>query len=258
MFNENMKETTRALKTALPFSSEGTSGRAVLLLHGYNGYPGDMIELARRLAAEGYTVSVPRLPGHGTDSRDFRRSGWRDWLCCARNAYIDLSSRYENVSLSGLSMGGILSLLIAAEFRPEKLVLLAPAMAVARKVFYLTPLLKYLVPVMKRGWNVERESDGDRKVLAREYWSHYYTAQIAELNRLMMMARRKLDRIDCPVYVMLSETDPTVPLQAGRVIKAGLNVPYTEFVLKNSPHVIFDGPEKDIAVEQVLKWMSEK
>jgi hypothetical protein len=64
---------------------------AILLLHGYTGYAGDMRFLATRLNEAGYSVVVPRYPGHGTNSRDFRSTTWRDWLRRATDAYLELA-----------------------------------------------------------------------------------------------------------------------------------------------------------------------
>ena len=68
-----MEKYTRVLKSALPLFLEGTNGKAVLVQHGFNGYPTEMYGLAHRLHDEGYTVVVPRLPGHATSLADFKK-----------------------------------------------------------------------------------------------------------------------------------------------------------------------------------------
>ncbi|MCK4516990.1 MAG: carboxylesterase, partial [Spirochaetaceae bacterium] len=52
-----------------PVTHEGGT-TAVLLLHGWTGYTGRLAYLGEKLAAAGYTVRLPRLPGHGTNVRD--------------------------------------------------------------------------------------------------------------------------------------------------------------------------------------------
>ena len=85
-------------------------------------------------------------------------------------------SRYDEVSVVGLSMGGVIAILLAAEFRPAKIVLLAPAVAVRKAIFYFTPILKFILPKIKRKKDGPAEYDEDRKVLQREYWSHRITS----------------------------------------------------------------------------------
>ncbi len=252
-----MKSTTRVLKSALPLYREGAGPKAVLILHGYNGYPHDMYELAERLHSEGYAVAVPRLPGHGTDAEDFLSSGRRLWYRHMRDEYLNLQSRYDEVSVVGLSMGGVIAILLAAEFRPAKIVLLAPAVAVRKAIFYFTPILKFILPKIKRKKDGPAEYDEDRKVLQREYWSHYYSKTLAELNRLSSAAKKRLGMVECPVYIMVSEADRTVPPSAMDIISAGVSGRVTCVTLKKSPHVFFDGPEKDFVLDKVSDWLQE-
>ena len=65
------------------------------------------------------------MPRNGAD---FRKTNWKLWYNHVKNEYLNLQSRFESVSVVGLSMGGVLALIMAAEFRPERAILLAPAM----------------------------------------------------------------------------------------------------------------------------------
>ncbi|MDC7225347.1 MAG: alpha/beta fold hydrolase [Spirochaetales bacterium] len=253
-----MKNYTKVLKTALPLHLEGTNGKAVIIQHGYNGYPAEMYGLAERLNKEGYTVLVPRLPGHATSGADFRKTNWKLWTSHFRNEYMNLNARYDSVSIAAVSMGCLLALMTAAEFEPEKLILLAPALAVKQKIVYSTPLLRWFVPVITRKRAPEPEAGEDRLYMEREYWSHYYSAQLASFTKIMRKARRILNDVDCPVYYMLSETDGTVPLEVGRMLDEGLRRPAAgTHVLKNSPHVFFEGPENEFVLDKVVDWMAE-
>ena len=64
---------------AFPFFRKG-GDKAVLIIHGYLGSPYDVKYLAEKLSQNGYTVSVPLLPGHGTCKEDFLSKGKKDWL----------------------------------------------------------------------------------------------------------------------------------------------------------------------------------
>ena len=81
-----------------------------LLIHGYLGSPYDVEYLADRLNRKGFTVSVPRLPGHGTNADDFLFIR-RKRLCSEKcnDSYMELDSRYEKVVIAGFSMGALLA-----------------------------------------------------------------------------------------------------------------------------------------------------
>ena len=63
---------------AEPWSAPGGS-HGVLVLHGFTGNPQSMRPLAQALAAAGFTVELPLLPGHGTSVEDLIPTRWEDW-----------------------------------------------------------------------------------------------------------------------------------------------------------------------------------
>ena len=64
----------------LTFRLRGTTGKAVLLIHGMTGAPGEMKFLAKRLHRQGFDVYAPQLAGHGAGYDELLASTWRDWL----------------------------------------------------------------------------------------------------------------------------------------------------------------------------------
>jgi carboxylesterase len=90
-------------------------GRAgALCLHGFTGNPTSMRPVAEAFAAAGFSVELPRLPGHGTTVEDMMTTGWPDWTAEAEAAYVRLAARTDTVVVVGQSMGGALTLWLAA------------------------------------------------------------------------------------------------------------------------------------------------
>src|SRR5690606_17376561 len=120
---------------AAPIFYSGRKDRpAVLLMHGYTGSPWELSYLASRLADEGYTVSVPRLPGHGTNSEDSMKSGAADWWRRAVDAYAELSLTGKEIFIAGLSMGALLTVLLAARTPVRRIALAAPAVVLRSRL----------------------------------------------------------------------------------------------------------------------------
>jgi carboxylesterase len=71
--------------------------------------------IAEALAAAGFHVEMPLLPGHGTTVEDMIPTGWSDWSGAAEAAYRALAARSRRVVVVGLSMGGALTLWLGAE-----------------------------------------------------------------------------------------------------------------------------------------------
>jgi carboxylesterase len=100
----------------------------VLLIHGFNDTPQSMKYLAMAVHRAGWTVSVPRLPGHGVGLRVMARESRASlWTTAVARSYAELRSTHSTVMVCGQSMGAALAVLLA-ESHPEipALALLAP------------------------------------------------------------------------------------------------------------------------------------
>jgi carboxylesterase len=86
----------------------------VLVVHGFGDTPQSVGELARALHADGWTVHVPLLPGHGRSLAAFAASGAAEWRQAVREAHAALAARHASVALVGQSMGGALAVELAA------------------------------------------------------------------------------------------------------------------------------------------------
>lgn len=104
-------------KGAEPFYKEGNQ-IGVLVLHGFTGSTQSMRGLGEELASEGYTVCGPRLKGHGTQYEDLEQSTYKEWIQSVEEGYEWLNERCEQLFITGLSMGGTLTLYLAAQ-HPE-------------------------------------------------------------------------------------------------------------------------------------------
>ena len=129
---------------------ELTGGRriGVLLSHGFTGSPASMKPWGHHLAALGYGVSVPRLPGHGTTWQDLNQHRFDDFYGEVTRVFDQLCLDHDAVVVAGLSMGGSLALRVAADHpdRVAGVMVVNPAVATERFDVKLLPLLKHLVP----------------------------------------------------------------------------------------------------------------
>ena len=119
----------------------------MLLCHGFTGSPQTLRGWADYLAEQGLTVSLPRLPGHGTTWQELAQTGGDDWFAEVDAAFGRLASRCEHAFVFGLSMGGCLALRLA-ETRGgavRGVVLVNPSLAPDTKLFLLAPVLKYVL-----------------------------------------------------------------------------------------------------------------
>jgi len=138
-----------AAPLSAPARPELTGGRriGVLLSHGFTGQPASMKPWGEALAARGYAVEVPRLPGHGTTWQELNTLTWADWYAELDRALDRLVAENDVVVVGGLSMGGALVLRLAAD-RPGDVagvMVVNPALATRRRDVKLLPVLKHVV-----------------------------------------------------------------------------------------------------------------
>lgn len=239
-----------------PPGESARRGRAALLIHGYTSSPDEMRFLAERLQKAGFAVSAPRLPGHGTDGQDFLRTGWRDWLYACRNAYAEMKASYGDVAVCGISMGGLLAILLAAESSPPRIALVAPAVSVFHKAIVLTPLVGLFTPRYRT--REPRPKDTEEEAwFEREYWSWMYPRQAASVWKLQRLARNALPRVRAETLVVISEKDATVPPSAAGLIEKRIGASkVSRFTLRESPHRILTDIEKEAACARIVEWLS--
>jgi len=150
-----------------PFAHDG-SEVGVLLCHGFTGSPASLRPWADRLAAEGFSVRLPLLPGHGTHWQELNGTTFDHWFGAVESVLAQLRERCRTVVVGGLSMGGALALRLA-QLHPDAiagLVLVNPAVMSLRKEMALVPILKHLLPSL-RGITDDIAKPGVRADLAQ-------------------------------------------------------------------------------------------
>ena len=95
------------------FEKRGNVG--VLLIHGVTGTPTEMRHLARKLAARGYSVACPQLAGHCASLKELKTTHWSDWYASVVMALNFLKGECDTVLVTGMSMGALLALKLAAD-----------------------------------------------------------------------------------------------------------------------------------------------
>ena len=106
----------RAGTQAFQFDGDGAVG--VVLQHGFTGSPWEVRYLGERLAAAGFSVTGPLLPGHGTSLDDLDATRWQDWVEHVERAVDEMAKSVDRVAIVGQSLGGLLALYVGSR-RPE-------------------------------------------------------------------------------------------------------------------------------------------
>ncbi len=199
------------------FRSGGRTG--VLLCHGFTGSPSSLRPWAEYLAGAGLTVSLPRLPGHGTTWPEMARTRWEDWYAELDRGFEELRGQVSDIFVMGLSMGACLALRMAQIRGPavRGLVLVNPSLAADTKLFLLAPVLKLVVPSLPG-----IASDIKKEGVTELAYTRVPVRAAATLPALWKLTRSRLGDVTQPVLTYRSTVDHVVGPASMRALLAGL------------------------------------
>jgi carboxylesterase len=242
---------------AEPFAfpgGDGPDGRTgVLLVHGFTGTPMSMRPWGEHLAAAGFAVRCPLLPGHGTRWQDCNLVTEEDWTAAVGAAFVELARDVDRVVVAGLSMGGTLAIRLA-ETRPDDvaaLVLVNPSLLTQRLDAKLLPLLARLTP----SW-APIASDIKKPGVTELAYPKLPTRAVLGLRRLWTATRAALGRLRAPLLLYRSTEDHVVEPASGKVLLAGVSsTDVTEVLLENSYHVATLDNDAPTIFEGSVDWI---
>jgi carboxylesterase len=241
--------------------------KACLIIHGFTGIAGEVRGLGESLAIQGIRTLGIALAGHSGDPEELARSTRKDWIASTEEGLAELA-RHKQVFVAGLSMGGVLALLLAAH-HPERIagvIAMSTPTRIARSWMagMARPFIKWFYPyrpldlrnpriqkmyLNSLTWHAENPSVdfSDPQVVAEIKQIRLSIAALHELAQLLATCRATLKQVQCPLLVIQSKRDKTVnPACANELVHLAANArPRTLRWLEESDHVITLGPERE-------------
>ncbi len=233
-----------------PIRIDRDGPEGVVLLHGWTGSPAHLRMLASALADAGHTVRAPLLPGHGTDPADMLATSWRDWVGAAVEAAMEVAASGARLHIAGLSMGGVIGLLIAPVLGAATLTTINAPM----KVYDRLAPYSWLIRGSRRMRPDEPRSAPDDEAAAFHLqYDRSPLGAAADLFDLVRAARANLGRVTCPTLVIQSRADETVRPDSAVIIHDGISSASKRIVwLRHARHVALVDPERTVVHAEIL------
>lgn len=246
---------------AEPITVRGTRPGAVLLLHGYNDTPQSVASLAQALHDAGWTVHAPILPGHGRTLQEFARSGADEWIRGARAELDALLASHEAVATAGLSMGGALAFLLAAERADVKAVVgVAPYIQRPRILPRLLMLAQIAALGAKYvtggGQRSVHDPAARERMIAYRYSTPRLLRELATVNRA---AQDALPRVHQPAFVVQSTEDNRILAAAAAAAFERIGSADKHLLwVSGSGHVLTVDYEHERVEREIVAWLESR
>lgn len=234
-----------------------------VLAHGYLASPEEMLPLALRMAAEGWSCYLVRMPGHGSSHDHLegvhRQDWWRGFqrgLAIARGRHPD-----KPLVVGGFSTGAFLALRAAAELvhPPRGLFTINAPLKLGNRMSVFAPAVE--------GWNRVVKDLGaaglavDSVANDSEFPLDNYTRNpvhsLHQLERAAQDALGHLPRIHVPTLIVQGDHDPVVRPESGEILLRG--IASSSKVLVSWPahrHGIVRGEGSEPLHDRVAHWLA--
>jgi carboxylesterase len=227
--------------------ASGNNNVAILLLHGFTATTVEVRSMAKFLNEHGFTVMGPLLPGHGISPEMLNKVRYKDWLESAEKSLKELTKDHNQVFLLGESMGGLLSLWLAAKTPAiSGILIFAPALRI--RGLWRSRFIWPFVPFTKK-----------KHIDVSSPWQGFNVVPLraaAQLNHLQGLVRRKLASINQPLLIFQGKLDQTIdPLGSVDVLERTGSEDKELVWLEESPHCVLLGNQFDQVCQLSLDFI---
>ena len=230
---------------------------AVLVLHGFTGQPHSVKPWAEYLHREGgLTVSVPRLPGHGTTWQEMNKTTWQDWYAEAQRCLRQLLADHDEVFVCGLSMGASLTLRLAQEHGDDiaGIVVVNPAVFTTRPDRFALPVLRHIVGAFPGITNDIKKPGGDELGYDKIPLQAAYS-----MTKLWALVKENLAQVEVPMRVFTSVDDHVVePANSQLVLDRVGSADKEQVMLHDSYHVATLDNDADVIFAGTLEFIRSR
>lgn len=220
-----------------PFALPGAGRAAALCLHGLTGTPYEVRPIGEALSAVGIAAVGPALPGHNETPERLARVSHEEWVAAAREALARLRAVHARVFVVGLSMGGLVSLALAAEEQVDAAIVVGVPLRLRQPAIRLVPVAKRFVRFVPKAAGSDIRDDAARA--RHPSYDRMPLAAVHELMRLQRRVRALLPRIEAPLLVAHGALDRTAhPDDAHAILHGVASVEREHLSLPDSGHVV--------------------
>ncbi len=247
--------TSPLIPGAEPFFIEGND-IACLIIHGLSTTPQAVHFVGDYLAREGgFTVSGPLLAGHGTSMADLLTVSPLDWIRDLVEALEQLRQRCHKIFIMGLSLGGLLTLYMAAKYPT----LFAGAAPINTPLHSTTEIALLLFDLEAPEFIPNGPPDIKQPDVDEIIYEGMPLITLQQTYALLSVTRDILPRIACPTLIFQSREDHWVdPINALLILENLSTLEKKLIWLDNSYHTATLDYDKERIGAELVRFIQQQ
>ena len=247
--------------------------RAVLLLHGMTGQPRELYKFGTGLHQAGFDIHAPVIPGHCLGMNELRKVDWEKWKDFAIAEFDKLSSRYDQVFVSGICLGAVLSIVVAIERKQVagisalSTTLYLDGWALPWTAFFLpiglNSMIRYFYMFPESGpfgvKNARTRAKIKRKLATdKTLLSFFPLSCVHEMLRTGSYIKKNIKKCNSPIIVIHSERDDLTSTKSAHFVYNKCQSEKKELIhLKNSYHMITLDNDQDFILSKTIEFFKD-
>lgn len=227
----------------------------VLTIHGFTGSTQSIRLLGEKISESGFTVYGPRLTGHGTTPEDMEKASYQDWIKDVESGLSKLRETCSTIFVSGLSMGGTLTLYLAENHPDIKGIM--PINAAT----YMPEMIKNYETLSNGNTRFVEGIGSDIKIEGVTELAYAKTPvkSMMDLLKLSENVRGNLAKITTSALIIRSMQDHVVPPENSVEIFKNISSEYKKIIeLENSYHVATLDTDKELIAEECIAFIQSR
>lgn len=228
--------------------------QAVLLLHSFTSNSKEMRHLASVLHKAGYTSYVPNLAGHGASPEQLFASSMDAVWQGAKEAFEELLEKgYNEIYVVGQSLGGVLGIRLANEYKACKALCIISSPVLERPIDGLEKRVEHF---SKRYLHNSGKTDEELQKFLHQHFPRPPEKLIA-LQQFIVGSGNQLSTIKQPMFLAKGALDENVFQHSIDLIEQSVNSKnIVKKTYKKSGHLITLGKEREELAEDLVHFLS--
>lgn len=223
-----------------PFYNKVDSDLGIIMFHGLTATPYQVRELGDSLYKRGIANFGARIAGHATQKSDLAKTSREEWLRSSRNAYEEFHKVHPKTIVLGFSLGGLLALNVANEYKPKGLIIVATPYKLNMKGNLLSMI----------GFHKKHLDDMISYPGSIPFKSKY------ELIKLIKETHEAIKGVYCPILIVQGTADRRVsnasPYQIYEQVKS---VSKEMMLLPDEQHIVLKGRYKNQVFDSIYEFI---